>query len=38
MRVEVIEEGALARLSNLVVESGLLVWINAAQLDNPKCM
>jgi hypothetical protein len=30
MGVEVIDEGAPTRLSNLVVESGLLAWINAA--------
>jgi hypothetical protein len=29
MGVEVVDEGVSARLSNLVVELGLLVWINA---------
>jgi hypothetical protein len=38
IRVEVVNEGAPARLSNFVVELRLLVWINAAQLENPKCM
>jgi hypothetical protein len=26
-----------ARLSNLVVELGLLAWIKTAQLDDPEC-
>jgi hypothetical protein len=35
--VEVVDEGASACLSNLVVGSGLLVWIKAARLENPEC-
>ena len=34
MSVEVVDKGASAHLSNLVVESGLLAWIKAAQLEN----
>jgi hypothetical protein len=30
MGVEVVDEGVPARLSNLVVELGLLAWINVA--------
>jgi hypothetical protein len=37
MGIEVIDEGASARLSNLVVGSGLLAWIKAARLEGPKC-
>jgi hypothetical protein len=33
----VVDEGAPACLSNLVVESGLLAWIKAAQLEDPEC-
>ena len=36
IRVEVVDEGALARLFNLVVKSELLAWINTAQLENPE--
>jgi hypothetical protein len=35
--VEVVDEGALARLSNLVVELGLLAWIKVAWLEDPEC-
>ena len=38
IRVEVVDEGAPARLSNLVVESGLLAWIKATRLEDPKCI
>ena len=38
MRVEVVDEGALARLSKLVGRLELLAWINAAQLKNPECI
>ena len=31
---EVVDESALVCLSNLVVESGLVIWIKAAQLEN----
>jgi hypothetical protein len=34
MRIEVVDEGAPTRLSNLVVESKLLTWIKATQLEN----
>jgi hypothetical protein len=34
MGVEVVDEGAPACLSNLVVGSRLLAWINATQLEN----
>jgi hypothetical protein len=34
MRIEVVDEGALARLSNLVIESGLLAWIKATKLEK----
>jgi hypothetical protein len=37
MGVEVIDKGALARLSNLVVGSRLLVWIKAIQLGDSEC-
>ena len=37
MRVEVINEGAFARLSNLVVGSGLLAWIKATRLEDFEC-
>jgi hypothetical protein len=33
----VVDEGAPARLSNLVVGSRLLAWIKAARLENPEC-
>jgi hypothetical protein len=33
----VVDEGEPAHLSNLVVESGLLAWIKAAQLEGPEC-
>jgi hypothetical protein len=36
MGVQVIDKGASARLSNLVVGSGLLAWIKAIRLD-PEC-
>ena len=35
--VEVVDEGAPARLSNLVVGSGLLAWIKAAWLEGLEC-
>ena len=35
--VKVVDEGVTARLSNLVVGSGLLAWIKAAQFEGPKC-
>jgi hypothetical protein len=34
MRVEVVNKGASACLSNLVVGSGLLAWIKAARLED----
>jgi hypothetical protein len=34
----VVDEGALAHLSNLVVELGLLVWIKAAWLEDLECI
>jgi hypothetical protein len=34
----VVDEGELARLSNLVVESRLLVWIKAAWLEDLECI
>ena len=34
MGVEVVDEGAFDRLSNLVVESGLLAWIKAGRLND----
>ena len=34
MGIEVVDEGAPTRLSNLVIESRLLAWIKAAQLEN----
>jgi hypothetical protein len=34
MGVEVVDEGAPTRLSNLVVGLGLLAWIKATQLEN----
>jgi hypothetical protein len=37
MGVEVVDESAFARLSNLVVGSGLLTWIKIAQLEDPEC-
>jgi hypothetical protein len=37
MRVEVINEGASARMSNLVVGLGLLAWIKAARLEDLEC-
>jgi hypothetical protein len=37
MGVEVVDEGASACLSNLVVGSGLLAWIKTAQLEDPEC-
>jgi hypothetical protein len=37
MGVEVVDEGASARLSNLVVGSRLLAWIKIAQLVDPEC-
>jgi hypothetical protein len=38
MGVEVVDEGMLAHLSNLVVESGLFAWIKAAQVENLECI
>ena len=32
-----VDEGVPARLFNLVVESGLLAWIKAAQLEDSEC-
>ena len=32
-----VDEGVPECLSNLVVESGLLAWIKAAQLEDPEC-
>ena len=37
MEVEVEDEGAFARLSNLVVGAKLLAWINVAQLKDSEC-
>ena len=37
MGIQVVDKGVPARLSNLVVESELLVWINAARLEDPEC-
>jgi hypothetical protein len=37
MGVKVVDEGEPARLSNLVVKSGLLAWIKVAQLESPEC-
>jgi hypothetical protein len=37
MGIEVVDEGASACLSNLVVESELLAWIKVAQLERPEC-
>jgi hypothetical protein len=37
MGVEMVDKGAFVRLSNLVVESGLLACIKAVQLEGPKC-
>jgi hypothetical protein len=37
MVVGVVDEGAPTCLSNLVVESGLLVWIKATQLEGLEC-
>jgi hypothetical protein len=37
MGIEVIDVGASARLSNLVVGSGMLAWIKAAWLEDPEC-
>jgi hypothetical protein len=38
MGVEVVDEGAPTHLSNFVVESGLLAWIKATQLENLECI
>ena len=38
IRVEVVDEGVLACLPNLVVGSRLLAWIKAAQLENLECI
>jgi hypothetical protein len=35
--VKVVDEGALPRLFNLVVESRLLAWIKAARVENHEC-
>jgi hypothetical protein len=35
--VEVIDEGAPVRLSNLVVGLGFLVWIKATWLEDSEC-
>jgi hypothetical protein len=37
MRVEVIDEGALAHLPNLVVGSRMLAWIKATRLEDSEC-
>jgi hypothetical protein len=37
MGVEMVDEGAPARLSNLVVELGLLAWIKVVRLEDPEC-
>jgi hypothetical protein len=37
MGIEVIDEGASAHLSNLVVGSGLLAWMKAIRLEGPEC-
>ena len=36
--VEVVDESAPTFLSNLVIESGLLAWIKAIQLENLECI
>jgi hypothetical protein len=37
MGVEVVDTGASACLSNLVVGSGLLAWIRATRFEDPEC-
>jgi hypothetical protein len=37
MGVKVVNDGASARLSNLVVELRLLAWIKPARLEGPEC-
>ena len=37
-KMRMVDEGVPTHLSNLVVESKLLVWINDAQLENPECI
>jgi hypothetical protein len=38
MGIKVVDEGAPARLSNLVAESRLFAWNKAAQLENLECI